>query len=331
MEKLLISNWLEVKAVGKIALLFPGQGSQQVGMGRDIANRYEWAKAVFAEADEVLGYSLSNLCFAGPKDRLQLTVHAQPAILTTSIALYRGFEQAGLTPHFVAGHSLGEYSALVVAGAISFRDAVVTVHRRGIYMEEAVPAGVGGMSAIIQLERQKLDEVCHQVSRLDYVVQPANYNGPGQVVISGHMEAVHEAGEKAMQAGARRVVPLSVSGPFHSELMKPAAKKLEGTLQRTHIGDARIPVVANVTALPMQNAAEIRHLLVKQMISPVLWEDSIRYMLTQGVSTFVEIGAGNVLSHLVKKIDRQAQTIHVQDLPSLHLALQAFQGSEGDV
>jgi [acyl-carrier-protein] S-malonyltransferase len=331
MEKLLLSDWLEVEEVGKIAFLFPGQGSQQVGMGRDIFNQYEWARAVFAEADEVLGYSLSHLCFAGPKERLQLTVHAQPAILTTSIALQRGLEQAGLTPHFVAGHSLGEYSALVVAGAISFRDAVVTVHQRGLYMEEAVPAGVGGMSAVIQLERQKLDEVCRQVSRLDYVVQPANYNSPGQVVISGHREAVHEAGEKAMQAGARRVVPLPVSGPFHSGLMKPAAKKLEGTLQRTDMGDARVPVVANVTALPMQNAAEIRRLLVKQMISPVLWEDSIRYMRAQGVSTFIEIGAGNVLSHLVKKIDRQVQTIHVQDLPSLHLALQAFQGSEGDV
>jgi [acyl-carrier-protein] S-malonyltransferase len=317
---------LEGEAMGKIALLFPGQGSQQVGMGRDIANRYEWAEAVFMEADQVLGYPLSNLCFTGPKERLWLTANAQPAILTASIALYRGFEQIGITPHFVAGHSLGEYTALVVAEAISFRDAVMMVHQRGMYMEEAVPAGVGGMSAIIQLDRQQVDEVCRQVSRLGYVVQPANENGAGQVVISGHAEAVNEAGKKALQAGARRVIPLAVSGPFHSVLMKPAAEKLENVLYRTEMRDARVPVVANVTALPVQSAAEIRHLLVKQMISSVLWEDSIRYMLAQGVSTFVEIGAGNVLSNLVKKIDHQVQTIPIQDVESLQLAMQAFQG-----
>jgi [acyl-carrier-protein] S-malonyltransferase len=307
-----------------IALLFPGQGSQQVGMGLDFANRYAWAKAVFTEADEVLGYPLSDLCFTGPENRLRLTANTQPAILTTSIALYRGWEQIGITPRFVAGHSLGEYTALVAAKAISFHDAVAIVHQRGKDMEQAVPAGVGGMSAVIHLDRQTLDEVCRQISRCDYVVQSANYNGPDQIVISGHAEAVKEAGERALEAGARRVIPLPVSGPFHSSLMQPAAQRLKNRLHSISIQDAWIPVVANVTAHPVQRAEEIRRLLVEQVVSSVLWEDSIRYMVGQGIQTFIEIGPGNVLSRLVQKIARHVETIPIQDVESLHRAMQKF-------
>ncbi len=313
--------------MGKIAFIFPGQGSQKVGMGQDIAEKHPLAQQVFAEADQSLGFSLSQLCFTGPEEELRLTYHTQPAILTTSVALYRVFEQSGLEPDYVAGHSLGEYSALVAAGSISFADAVRTVHKRGLFMDQAVPAGLGAMSAVLFLERERLNQVCAEVSKPGYVVEPANYNSPGQIAISGHAEAVKEAGEKALAAGAKRVIPLVVSGPFHSSLMEPAAEQLEEVLQSVAIQDARVPVVANVTAQSVTNAEEIRNLLVKQVSSPVLWEDSVRYMIEQGVDTFVEIGQGNVLSGLVKKVNRRVHTFTVQDSETLQATIEKLKAS----
>ncbi|MGC5327172.1 ACP S-malonyltransferase [Brevibacillus sp. SYSU BS000544] len=306
--------------MSKIALVFPGQGSQFVGMGAELITKSAAAKAIFDKADEALGVSLSTICFEGPEEQLRLTVNTQPAILTMSVAVLEAIKEKhpDVRADFTAGHSLGEYSALVAAGALSFEDAVKTVRARGQFMEEAVPAGQGAMSAVLGMEREVLHQVCEAVSAEGFPVQLANLNSPGQIVISGSAEGVKLAGEKAKESGAKRVMPLNVSGPFHSSLMAPAAEKLSSVLDGISIQDAHTPVVANVSATAVTSSAEIKQSLVQQVASPVLWEDSVLYMVEQGVTTFIEVGPGKVLAGLIKKIaPKEVQIFAVQDMESL--------------
>nr|WP_295972010.1 ACP S-malonyltransferase [uncultured Bacillus sp.] len=299
--------------MSKIAFLFPGQGSQTVGMGKAIADVYQPSADIFHTADQKLGYSLSNLIFAGPQEELTLTTNAQPALLTTSIAILEYLKESDITPDYCAGHSLGEYTALVASGAFSFEEGVYAVHKRGEYMESAVPNREGTMAAVLGLDSEKLQAVTDEVTSGGNLVQLANINCPGQIVISGTRKGVELASLNAKEAGAKRVLPLEVSGPFHSELMKPAADKLKTILDRMDIRDAKIPVIANVSADEMTEAADIKEKLIQQLYSPVQWEKSIQKLLDLGVTTFVEIGPGKVLSGLVKKVSRSATTYTVSD------------------
>lgn len=310
--------------MGKIAFVFPGQGSQVVGMGQSLAEKHPNVKAIFENADKKLNVDLSKLIFAGPQEELTLTYNAQPALLTTSIAVLEYFREFGIQADYVAGHSLGEYTALVAAGALSFEEGVYLVRKRGEFMESAVPNGEGTMAAVLGLDRDRLAEVTNSVTEEGFPVQLANLNCPGQIVISGTTKGVELAGAKAKEAGAKRVLPLVVSGPFHSSLMKPAAGQLKEELDQIDMKEANIPVIANVTAEPISAASEIKEKLIEQLYSPVLWEDSVAKMLELGVDTFIEIGPGKVLSGLVKKISKNAKTYSVSDEESALAVIEAL-------
>ncbi|HEX6923576.1 MAG TPA: ACP S-malonyltransferase [Bacillales bacterium] len=307
--------------MGKIAFLFPGQGSQAVGMGAAFRDENTKAADIFSRADKRLDYPLSEVIFQGPEDRLKLTENTQPAILTASIAALQAVQEHGITADYTAGHSLGEYSALIASGALSFEDGVYAVRKRGLYMEEAVPAGEGAMSAVLGLDNETLESISEQVTADGESVQLANLNAPGQIVISGTAKGVEIAGEKAKEAGAKKVLPLNVSGPFHSRLMEPAAGKFKEVLDEVEIRDADVPVIANVTADEMQAAPVIYENLMAQLYSPVRWEETVRKLLDLGVDTFLEIGPGKVLSGLVKRVHRRAKTFPINDPESLEKAL----------
>lgn len=296
-----------------LAFIFPGQGSQYPGMGQQIVEAFDEARQVFDEADEALGFSLSRLCFEGSKEDLSLTENTQPAILTTSIALYRVLESMGKRPDFVAGHSLGEYSALVAAGSLSFSDAVRLVRERGRLMQTAVPVGEGAMSAILGLELNEVEEICQQAAQGE-VVSPANVNSPAQIVIAGHQEAVARADILARKYGAKRVLPLAVSAPFHCGLMKPAEIGLAKLLRQTNLDNLAFPLVNNVEAQVITSGEEARNGLIKQVASAVLWTSCVQVLVQEGVSKFVEVGPGKILSGLVKKNIPSVETTNIDNL-----------------
>ncbi len=307
--------------MGKLAFLFPGQASQYPGMGRELAGNHPAARSVFDEADRALGFSVSDLCFNGTEEALKLTANTQPAILTVSVAAYRVLAENGVQPAFVAGHSLGEFSALVAAGGLEFSDAVRLVRRRGEYMQSAVPEGVGAMAAILGLAPAQVAGICRQAAD-GQVVAPANLNSPEQTVISGHAEAVKRAVELASAGGAKRAVILPVSAPFHSSLMQPAAQRLETDLRATAFHPLRVPLVNNADAELTTSGDEARESLIRQVTLPVRWEESVRELIDQGVNTFVEVGPGRVLTGLLRQIDRSIHVFNVEDEKSLRLTLE---------
>ena len=311
--------------MSKVAFVFPGQGSQKVGMCKDFYDSYACAKKVFEEADDALGFSITKMCFEGPEEDLRLTKYTQPAILTCSVAALAVMREHGLECEAAGGHSLGEYSALVAADVMRLQDAVVAVHKRGEFMQEAVPVGEGAMAAVMGLTPDAIVAVCQNVeTECGEAVQAVNFNCPGQVVIAGATKAVDKASEALKAAGAKRAIPLPVSAPFHSTLMKPAAERLKEVLDKIEFRDAKFPVFSNVTAEPVVKAEEIRALLVKQAASPVKWEMSMHRMIKDGFDTFVEVGPGKVLTGFTRKIDRAMNALNVEDMASLEKTLAYF-------
>ena len=305
------------------AFLFPGQGSQSVGMGRELAAMYPVAQETFDEADAALGHKLSALCWEGPEDKLRLTENTQPAILTVSVAALRVLQEKGIAPDFVAGHSLGEYSAHVAAGTLDFADAVRTVRDRGRYMQDAVPPGQGAMAAILFLSLEEVQAACREAAQ-GQVCEPANINSPSQIVISGHHAAVERAMAAAKARGAKKAILLPVSAPFHCALMQPAQDHLAGDLSRLQFFEPEMPVITNVDAAPAKTPESARDALVRQVTGAVQWDRSMRVLLEQRVSTFVEVGPGKVLSGLMRQIDRAAVSLNVEDEASLQAAQNHF-------
>ncbi|ANU17488.1 [acyl-carrier-protein] S-malonyltransferase [Planococcus maritimus] len=305
----------------QIAFIYPGQGSQTVGMGESFLED-DKSRQFFDSADQVLEMELSKLMLEGPQEELTLTYHAQPALLTVSSMITERLIRAGVRPDYTAGHSLGEYSALVASNVLEFPKAVEVVHKRGLFMNEAVPAGEGAMAAILGMDAGKLEEVTDDATNSAGVVQLANLNCPGQIVISGTKAGVEKACELAKERGAKRAIPLDVSGPFHSELMRAASHDLAKVLSDSFLLNAKVPVVTNFKAEPETNATQLQDMLIHQLYSPVLWEQSVRKMIELGVTTFVEVGPGKVLSGLVKKIDRSVKVIPVYDLESFEKAVE---------
>jgi [acyl-carrier-protein] S-malonyltransferase len=306
-----------------ISFVFPGQGAQYAGMGRDLAENFPVARETFDEANDALGFDLARLCFEGPEEDLKLTANTQPAILAVSVAALRALQaETGLEPSCTAGHSLGEYSALVCAGGLSFADAVRIVRQRGLFMQEAVPVGQGAMAAVMGLEGEALEALCREAAQGE-IVAPANYNSPGQIVIAGHAGAVERAIALSKEQGAKRALLLPVSAPFHCALMQPAGERLQGVLDAVSVHPLRIPVVTNVEAAPNHDAGRIKDLLVKQVSAPVRWDASVEAMAAMGVERFIEIGPGKVLAGLIKRIAKGSVVLNVEDSSGIQTLVSA--------